>query len=90
MVHAPTVVLLPALDGVVVTAAGVEAFDCPVCETVRDLVIPVGADDAGPDPLDHDRDDCPDRACAVCGFGLAVGIAPLLRAADHHPARRAG
>lgn len=85
MTHPPTVVLLPALDGVVVTAAGVEAFDCPVCQTVRDLVVPVGAD--GPD---HDLDDCPDRACAVCGFGLAVGIAPLLGAADPHPARRAG
>lgn len=86
MAHPPTVVLLPALSGLVITSAGVEAFDCPVCETARDLVVPVC--DGDPDHDDHD--DCPDRACAVCGFGLAVGIAPLRRAADPHPARRAG
>ena len=62
-IPAPITSIGPALDGLVVTAAGVEAFDCPVCQVPRDLVVVDTDDDHG------------DRACAECGFGLT--LAPL-------------
>jgi hypothetical protein len=62
-IPAPIPSIGPALDGLVVTAAGVEAFDCPVCELPRDLVVVDTDDDRG------------ERACAECGFGLT--LAPL-------------
>lgn len=49
---------LPAPDGVVVTAAGVEAFDCPICGGPRDLVVDPELDGA--------------RACVDCGVALLV------------------
>ena len=77
--------VLPALDGVVVTAAGVEAFDCPVCGCVRDLVVP-SCDDDPTDPADG----CPDRACAVCGLALVLGSARHEPPAESLETRRAG
>lgn len=64
--HAPhvTAPVVAALDGVVLTAAGVEAFDCPVCGRPRDLIPPDCPDDHA---------ECPDRACAVCGFAVSLG-----------------
>lgn len=52
-----------ALDGVVITAVGIDAFDCPVCQEPTDLVVPDCGDGHG---------DCPDRACARCGFALTL------------------
>lgn len=84
MLHS-SVPVLPALDGVVVTGVGVEAFDCPVCGCARDLVVPVCDD--GP----HERDDdCPDRACAVCGLALVVGSMYGEPAIESLGTRRAG
>ena len=80
--------VLPALDGVVVTAAGVEAFDCPVCGCARDLVVPHRGDSRCEDGWDHD--DCPDRACAVCGLALVVGSAHHETAVESREPRRAG
>lgn len=74
--------VLIAFHGLVITAAGVEAFDCPMCGDVRDLVVPDCGDDAF-----GTGDECPDRACAECGFALAVGSLPD-RASDQY--RRAG
>lgn len=72
---------LAVLDGVVVTAAGIEAFDCPVCGDTRDLVVP-------DDDLPADAGPSPARACAECGFALVVGL-PAWIADDQTPARRA-
>ena len=81
----PSAPVLPAFDGLVVTAAGVEAFDCPVCEGVRDLVVPLCDD--GPTGRDGD---CPDRACAVCGLALVVGSVYGEPAGERPGTRRAG
>ena len=85
----PSVPVIPALDGVVVTAAGVEAFDCPVCEGPRDLVVPVCGDDDRCGDDDH-ADGCPDRACAECGFALVVGSLHAPVAVGSLESRRAG
>ncbi|MHA3702725.1 hypothetical protein ACXR2U_11130 [Jatrophihabitans sp. YIM 134969] len=82
----PTLALLPALDGVVLTAAGVEAFDCPVCAAPRDLVVPFCDDD-------DDRcepADLPDRMCAVCGLALSLGPATPEPPLEIPLTRRAG
>ena len=68
MTSQPSRPVLLAFDGLVITGAGVEAFDCPLCGDVRDLVVPDCGDDAF-----GAHDECPDRACAECGFALAVG-----------------
>lgn len=76
--------VLLAFDGLVITAAGVEAFDCPWCGDVRDLVVPDCGDDAF-----RGHDECADRACAECGFALTVGSSPD-RASESLMTRRAG
>lgn len=51
------------IDGMVITAAGIEAFDCPVCQQPTDLITPECLDG---------HTDCPDRACSRCGLALSL------------------